>query len=384
VKRLILLADDSPTIQRLVTQMFAGGEFDVVAVSNGDAAVRKFEEIRPDIVLADIYMPGKNGYEVCAAVKKHPELGDTPVVLLAGAFDAYDEETATQVGAATHITKPFEPQALLSLVGSLAPKEGRSRPAPAPASAAPPAVVRPTPPSAIAVAAAASVEFASAPLTLEVTAPPASLSLEGTPAATLSLESSAAPTAPLSLESDLEPAVPLTLESSAAQSTPLSLESTAAQAAPLSLESTLEPAAIVREEEKPTPVEEPAFIPVEGEKPLQLESALTSSPVPAPAIEAPPIEPPPAPVKSAAVETPAPPKPAAVDSPAPPADSDLLGLQELFKPSPSSATVSDAEIERIAQLVIQKLSTQVIENVAWDVVPDITTKVLKEELKRKS
>ena len=384
MKRLILLADDSPTIQRLVTQMFAGGEFDVVAVSNGDAAVRKFEEIRPDIVLADIYMPGKNGYEVCAAVKKHPELADTPVVLLAGAFDAYDEETATQVGAATHITKPFEPQALLSLVGSLAPKEGRSRPAPAPASAAPPAVVRPTPPSAIAVAAAASVEFASAPLTLEVTAPPASLSLEGTPAATLSLESSAAPTAPLSLESDLEPAVPLTLESSAAQSTPLSLESTAAQAAPLSLESTLEPAAIVREEERPTPVEEPAFIPVEGEKPLQLESALTSAPVPAPAIEAPPIEPPPAPVKSAAVETPAPPKPAAVDSPAPPADSDLLGLQELFKPSPSSATVSDAEIERIAQLVIQKLSTQVIENVAWDVVPDITTKVLKEELKRKS
>ena len=384
MKRLILLADDSPTIQRLVTQIFAGGEFDIVAVSNGDAAVRKFEEVHPDIVLADIYMPGKNGYEVCAAVKKHPELGDTPVVLLAGAFDAYDEETATQVGAATHITKPFEPQALLSLVGSLAPKEGRSRPAPAPASAPPPAVARPTPPAAIAVAAVASVEFAPAPLTLEVTAPPASLSLEGTLAAPLSLESSAAPAAPLSLESSAAPAAPLSLESDLEPAVPLTLESSVAQSTPLSLESALEPAGIIREEEKPTPVEEPAFIPVEGEKPLQLESALTSDPVPAPAIEAPPIEPPPAPVKSAAVETPAPPKPAAVDSPAPPADSDLLGLQELFKPSPSSATVSDAEIERIAQLVIQKLSTQVIENVAWDVVPDITTKVLKEELKRKS
>jgi len=78
-------------------------------------------------------------------------------------------------------------------------------------------------------------------------------------------------------------------------------------------------------------------------------------------------------------------KPTAVESPAAPADGgDLLGLQDLFKPSPSNATVSDAEIERIAQLVIQKLSTQVIENVAWDVVPDITTKVLKEELKRQS
>ena len=116
MKRLILLADDSPTIQRLVTQMFAGGEFDVLSVSNGDAAVRKFEEVHPDVVLADIYMPGKNGYEVCAAVKKHPDLGDTPVVLLAGAFDAFDEETPSQVGASAHITKPIEPQALLKHV----------------------------------------------------------------------------------------------------------------------------------------------------------------------------------------------------------------------------------------------------------------------------
>src|SRR5688572_25416157 len=81
-------------------------------------------------------MPGKNGYEVCAAVKKHSELGDTPVVLLAGAFDAFDDETANQVGAAAHITKPFEPQALLSLVSSLAPKSAaRSRPAAASAAA---------------------------------------------------------------------------------------------------------------------------------------------------------------------------------------------------------------------------------------------------------
>jgi len=127
VKRLILLADDSPTIQRLVAQTFHDGNFEVVAVSNGDAAIRKFEEVRPELVLADIYMPGKNGYEVCAVVKKHPELGGTPVVLLAGAFDAYDEETASQVGAAAHITKPFEPHALVNLVVSLLPKEAPKR-----------------------------------------------------------------------------------------------------------------------------------------------------------------------------------------------------------------------------------------------------------------
>jgi CheY-like chemotaxis protein len=297
VKRLILLADDSPTIQRLVTQMFTGGDFEVVSVSNGDAAVRKFEEIHPDLVLADIYMPGKNGYEVCASVKKHPELGDTPVVLLAGAFDAFDDETASQVGAAAHITKPFEPQALISLVSSLAPKEGRSRPAPLPSAMPAPApapAAPPVPAAALAMAASAAEE--------PVAIPEAPLTLVGA-------------TAPAVLNEDR-----------------------------LSL---------VVEERPPVPA---------------------PAPIPAPAVEEPPKEP----------AIPAAAKPAAAERPGTAADGgDLLGLQDLFKPQ-SAAPVSDAEIERIAQLVIQKLSTQVIENVAWDVVPDITTKVLKEELKRRS
>jgi CheY-like chemotaxis protein len=314
VKRLILLADDSPTIQRLVTQMFTGGEFDVLAVSNGDAAVRKFEELHPDLILADIYMPGKNGYEVCAAVKKHPELGDTPVVLLAGAFDAFDEETASQVGAAAHITKPFEPNALVSLVASLASKEGRPRtvaaPGPAPAPAREPApIAQVAPVAAITASAAAPSTVPAAPLTLEV--------------------------APLALE-----VAKLTLETA-----------------------TTAPAAVVSEQPKASSVdaeEVPVAAPV-------LVSA------PAPTIKEPPKD-----------ESPEAIKPVTAESRATPADSsDLLGLQDLFKPQPP-ASVSDAEIERIAQLVIQKLSTQVIENVAWDVVPDITTKVLKEELKRRS
>jgi len=121
MRRTILLADDSPTIQRLVTNTFADGDYDIVSVSNGEAAIRKFDEIQPDAVLADIYMPGKNGYEVCAYVRQHPRLGDTPVVLLVGAFDAFDEEKAREAGATSNITKPFEPQALVSLVESVLP-----------------------------------------------------------------------------------------------------------------------------------------------------------------------------------------------------------------------------------------------------------------------
>ena len=123
MRRTILLADDSPTIRKLVTQTFADADFDIVSVSNGDAAIKAFEEKRPSVVLADIYMPGKNGYEVCTYVRNHPQMGATPVVLLVGAFDAFDEETAKQSGATANITKPFEPGSLIELVMSVLPQE---------------------------------------------------------------------------------------------------------------------------------------------------------------------------------------------------------------------------------------------------------------------
>jgi CheY-like chemotaxis protein len=116
MRRTILLADDSPTIQRLVTSTFADADVDIVSVNNGDAAIRKLDEIQPHLVMADIYMPGKNGYEVCAHVRQHPQARLTPVILLVGAFDAFDDQRAKALGATAHITKPFEPQALVTLV----------------------------------------------------------------------------------------------------------------------------------------------------------------------------------------------------------------------------------------------------------------------------
>jgi CheY-like chemotaxis protein len=139
--KTILLADDSPTIRRLVTQTFADANFKIVEVSNGDAAIKTFEEVRPSVVLTDIYMPGKNGYEVCAHIRNHSTLGATPVILLVGAFDAFDEEIAKQSGATANITKPFEPGALIDLVNSVLPAGGTGRekkqPEPSPVPAPP-------------------------------------------------------------------------------------------------------------------------------------------------------------------------------------------------------------------------------------------------------
>src|SRR5262249_56176731 len=86
----------------------------------------------PRIVLADIYMPGKNGYEGCSEVGRHSRVGATPVVLLVGAFDAFDEEVAQGAGATANITKPFEPAALIELVKSLVSAEARTEPQPEP------------------------------------------------------------------------------------------------------------------------------------------------------------------------------------------------------------------------------------------------------------
>lgn len=143
MRHTILLADDSPTIQRLIANTFADGAFDIVSVRDGDSAIRKFEEVRPSIVLADIYMPGRNGYEVCAYVRRHSDLGATPVVLLVGAFDAFDDEKAREVGATASITKPFEPQALIELVQSMMPAappapDVAAEPGPEPPAATPP------------------------------------------------------------------------------------------------------------------------------------------------------------------------------------------------------------------------------------------------------
>ncbi|MGH0035245.1 MAG: response regulator [Myxococcota bacterium] len=119
MSKTLLLADDSVVIQKLVALSFANEDIELVTVYNGDDAVEKIRETRPDLVLADVVMPGKSGYEVCEAIKQDPALAHVPVLLLTGTFEAFDEERAGQVGSDGHITKPFEAQALVERVNAL-------------------------------------------------------------------------------------------------------------------------------------------------------------------------------------------------------------------------------------------------------------------------
>src|SRR6266852_1271062 len=116
----ILVADDNSNVQKTVALALTDLGVKVVSVNNGDAAVRKLADISPDLVLADIFMPVRNGYEVCEYVKKDSRFAHVPVVLLVGAFDPLDEREAQRVGADGILKKPFvPPDPLITMVKAL-------------------------------------------------------------------------------------------------------------------------------------------------------------------------------------------------------------------------------------------------------------------------
>jgi CheY-like chemotaxis protein len=116
----LLLADDSITIQKVVELTFADEGVDVVCVNNGRDAIERIEEFAPDVILADVFMPQMNGYEVCEYVKQNERLKHIPVMLLFGSFEPFDEAEARRVGADDTLTKPFQSiRRLIDRVGLL-------------------------------------------------------------------------------------------------------------------------------------------------------------------------------------------------------------------------------------------------------------------------
>jgi len=132
----ILLADDSITIQKVVELTFSDGDYEVTAVNNGARAIQKLGEMRPDIILSDIIMPEKNGYEVCEYVKSHPDYRSIPVVLLTGTFEPFDPDRAEKAGCDAVVTKPFESQSLIHKVEELIAQAQSSSASPAATTAA--------------------------------------------------------------------------------------------------------------------------------------------------------------------------------------------------------------------------------------------------------
>ncbi|HLN79596.1 MAG TPA: response regulator [Thermoanaerobaculia bacterium] len=147
MEKRILVADDSLTIQKVVELTFADSEYRLTSVSNGRLALEKIREERPDIVLADVVMPEKNGYEVCEEIKRNPATAGIPVILLAGTFEPFDRDRATQLGCDAIVSKPFDSRELYRKVEALV--AARSQPAAAERPEAPVAPLRDTSPEPV-------------------------------------------------------------------------------------------------------------------------------------------------------------------------------------------------------------------------------------------
>jgi CheY-like chemotaxis protein len=132
----ILLADDSPHAQRMGERILREEGFEVVTVTDGETAMIRLADVDPDIVMADVFLPHKSGYEICRYVKSHPRHRHARVILLAGLLEPLDESEVSRVRADAVLKKPFEASAVIETVKPLAEAAAAAREAALPAEAA--------------------------------------------------------------------------------------------------------------------------------------------------------------------------------------------------------------------------------------------------------
>jgi len=342
--KTILLADDSITIQKVVELTFSDGEYRVLCVGNGAQALRKIAESRPDIVLLDVIMPEKNGYEVCEAMRSNPATTGIPVLLLTGTFEPFDRARADAAGADGHLTKPFESHTLVARVEELiAARRSGSLPAHAPA------------PVAAEVAAPAPA-FAAPVATVQESMPGPARSFAPMPP----------PAAPEPAAEIPHPA--FTAPDASSGGSYMGFADLAVgndeETVPDRFDS-VGGGATMRLERPPIPVAPaPAELSgsdsgIEGFMP-GYEMAEMPKPAPAPL--------PVAPIRAAEPE----PMRSAAPAPGPAAD-----------PSPAAlaSSLSDETLDRLADLIVRRMSDRVVREIAWDVLPEVAEAVVRERIR---
>ena len=115
----ILLADDSPHAQRMGERILREEGFEVVSLTDGETALARLADVDPDLILADVFLPGKSGMEICRLVKSDPQMRHVRVILTAGLLEPFDEEEATRAGCDAIVKKPFEASKVMGTIHPL-------------------------------------------------------------------------------------------------------------------------------------------------------------------------------------------------------------------------------------------------------------------------
>lgn len=416
----VLLADDSITVQKIVKLSLTEEGVEVIAVGNGEQAVQQLETLRPDLVMADVFMPGKDGYEVCEFVKGHPQLKHIPVILLVHAFEPFDPERAQKAGADHQLTKPFQSiRTLVTTVRDLlqAPAGGEAiRPEPMPSVAAPTAVITPFPSqpiskpveeefavvSSLAPVVQASIEpMAETVVMPGFSATPAPDSL--TPATPFLMTEASLPMPPASTgglpHSDLLPpseltvlsqpgwqaAAPMLADVAQTISQPEVMASSFPSLVPpiahSAADDVLELSDVLSD---PVPMAPVAPLSSQLASDVPLLAVLSNSPAVSPDPEpnlSPPEAAPPMFAGSFDLAT----GNLALQSESQPSDS-VSSMQDVnpgnvTQPAPTAGfPISEAVIEEIVNRVIQRLSTNAIQEIAWEVVPEMAELLIRKQI----
>lgn len=115
----ILLADDSPHAQRMGERILREEGFEVVSLTDGNAVMARLADVDPDVIVADVFLPGKSGFELCRYVKSEPRFKHVRVVLTAGLLEPFDEDEAKRTGCDAIIKKPFEASRVIGIIDPL-------------------------------------------------------------------------------------------------------------------------------------------------------------------------------------------------------------------------------------------------------------------------
>lgn len=409
----ILLVDDSVTIHRVVQITFAHEDFAITAVKTGDEGIARARDLKPDLVLADAGMSGKSGYDVVAAVKGDPATAAVPCLILTGNFSPYDEAKGQKAGADGFVVKPFETQALIDKVNDLVKKGAGARPVAAAAAASPPVpavTAAPKPPVPVAVPIPAPPKPPAPPSVIEPLSKPLSVVAQETaakppaPAPVPIPQPAARPPVPgaerrtmmgfpaVTPPADLVPPKPVTPPPPMAPPPPApavmrndggSLGAAAAEAQammPAEVPQMPRPS-MIPHTPTPQPKAAPAPAPAAAAKAPQPRATLMGIPAVNPASLG--VMPP-----GAVALPPSPPKPAAWAPPAAEAPRPAPVAPAPIPPPPAapSSAVAQAVNEIAARgpeyAALAHLSREVLEKIAWEVVPDLAEVIIREQLDR--
>ena len=359
----LLLADDSVTIQKAVEMTFKAEDVTLTVVSDGNEAFAHAQEAKPDLILADVTMPGLGGYELCEKVRADAGMRHIPVLLLGGGTPI-DPSKAIAVGANGHMPKPFDSQKLIDQVKQiLANPKGVPVAATAAKPSAPPPARPAAPPSRPPAPGARPPAPAGSPggNTLTMARPPtvpgmkpaAPAARPGAPSAPPRPGAPVPSRPPGSAPPGMRPAAPAARPGAPAMSRPPG-QPGARPPAPAGAPGMSRPPPPQAKSMPPPPREHTqrlATPPTDEDIPMEVddivEEAPTSSPAPLRA-----VPPPPAPKQPA------------------------LSVVAGARGAPADGG------EALLREALSKASREVIEKIAWEVVPELAETIIREELER--